>query len=97
MPTRLHQLLQTHVDDGGAAVQVFVQVVQHLPQLLHVPLVGLQQHGLEVHRQPVPAHHTTALSGRGWADGWMGGWMINLLTLIQTPQTLAELLCESRQ
>lgn len=42
------------VDDGGAAVQVFVQVVQHLPQLLHVPLVGLQQHGLEVHRQPVP-------------------------------------------
>lgn len=49
----LESLAETHVNDGGAAVQVFVQVVQHLSQLLHVLLVGLQQHGLEVHRQSV--------------------------------------------
>lgn len=46
----------THVDNGGgAAVQVLVEVVEDLPQLLHILLVGLQQHGLEVHGQPVPA------------------------------------------
>lgn len=41
------------VDDRSAAVQIVVQVVQHLPQLLHVFLVGLEQHGLEVDRQPI--------------------------------------------
>lgn len=52
----------THVDDGGrAAVQVLVQVVQDLPQLLHVLLVGLQQHGLEVDRQPVPVETGAAV------------------------------------
>lgn len=35
-------LLQTYINDGGAAVQVFVQFIQHLPQLLHVLLVGLK-------------------------------------------------------
>lgn len=44
------------INDGSAAVQVFVQVVQHLSQLLHVLLVGLEQHGLEVHWQPISQH-----------------------------------------
>lgn len=47
----------THINDGSAAVQVFVQVVQHLSQLLHVLLVGLEQHGLEVHWQPISTKH----------------------------------------
>lgn len=41
------------INDRSAAVQVFVQVGEHLSQLLHVLLVGLQQHGLEVHWQSV--------------------------------------------
>ena len=47
-------LVWHYVYDGGAAVQMFVEVKQHLPQFLHVLLVGLQQHGLEVHRQTIP-------------------------------------------
>lgn len=44
----------THINDGcRTAVQMFVQVIQHLPQLLHGLLVWLQEHGLEVHWQPI--------------------------------------------
>lgn len=44
----------THVYDCCcAAVQMFVQVIEHLPQLLHGLLAWLQEHGLKVHRQPV--------------------------------------------
>lgn len=48
----------TYVNDGCCtAVQMFVQVIQHLPQLLHGLLVWLQEHGLEVHWQPVSGEH----------------------------------------
>lgn len=53
--------LQTHINDSSTAVQVLVQVVQHLPQLLHVLLVGLEQHGLEVHWQPVSVKHHSSV------------------------------------
>lgn len=32
---------------------MFIQLIQHLPQLLHGLLVRLQEHGLKVHWQPV--------------------------------------------
>lgn len=41
-------IISSYINDGGAAVQVFVQVVQHLSESLHVLLVRLKQHGLEV-------------------------------------------------
>lgn len=37
---------------------MFVQVIQHLPQLLHGLLVWLQEHGLEVHWQPISGVQT---------------------------------------
>ena len=44
----------TYINDGCcAAVQMLVQVVQHLPQPLHSLFVWLQEHGLEVHWQPI--------------------------------------------
>lgn len=46
-------MAETHVNDGSTAVQVFVQVIQHLSKFLHVLLGGLKQHGLEVNWQPV--------------------------------------------
>ena len=46
---------QTHIDyAGGTAVQVLVELIQHLPQLLHGLLSGLEEHGLKVDRQAVP-------------------------------------------
>lgn len=49
--TVVRAVLATHVNDSCCtAVQVFVQIIEDLPQLLHGLLVGLQQHGLEVHR-----------------------------------------------
>lgn len=49
----------TYVNDGCcAAVQMFVQVIQYLPQLLHGLLVWLQEHGLEVHWQPISGEQT---------------------------------------
>lgn len=83
----LMPLLSAHVDDGGAAVQVLVQVVQNLPQLLHVLFVGLQQHGLEVHRKPVPVHSKNlsfflhALFIRGVVDIFCSNkvWLIGLI------------------
>lgn len=53
--------LDTHVNNGRcAAVQVFVQVVQHLPQLLQGLFVGLQEHCLKVHGQPVSGVNTAS-------------------------------------
>lgn len=50
----------THVNDGSTAVQMFVQLIEHLPQLLHVLLVGLKQHGLEVDWQPISRKRSQA-------------------------------------
>lgn len=50
---------------------MFVQVIQDLSQLLHVLLVGLEQHGLEVHRQPVSTKQSR-LSAQAML-GRMGG------------------------
>lgn len=44
----------TYINDCCCtAVQMFVQIVEHLPQPLHGLLVWLQEHGLKVHRQPI--------------------------------------------
>lgn len=46
--------MTSYINNGCcAAVQMFVQVVQHLPQPLHGLLAWLQEHRLEVHWQPV--------------------------------------------
>lgn len=47
----------THINDSCCtAVQMFVKVIEHLPQLLHGLLVWLQEHGLKIHRQPISAN-----------------------------------------
>lgn len=47
-------MISTYINDCSAAVQVFVQVIQHLSEPLHVLLVWLKQHGLEVDGKSIP-------------------------------------------
>lgn len=55
---------ETHVNDCSTAVQVLVQVVQHLSEFLHVLLVGLKQHSLEVDWQPISMKYKVTINSR---------------------------------
>lgn len=85
-----------------AAVQMFVEVVQHLPQPLHGLLVWLQEHGLEVHWQPISeGEQITVLqkAAREWAFAWLqetAEWSGDC-TLKQIPQIPAGLWYGSRR
>lgn len=92
--TQYYQI--THIDDGCCtAVQMFVQIVEHLPQLLHGLLARLQQHGLEVHWQPVSIETTMTHMHNEGGDFLIYCTMRTVLydccTLKQTPQTPVEL------
>lgn len=74
---------------------MFVQVVQHLPQPLHSLLVWLQEHGLEVHRQPVPEGEQITVFQKAASE--TASDRSGDCTLKQTPQKPAELWYESRR
>lgn len=54
---------ETYVNDCSTAVQVLVQIIQHLSQFLHVLLIGLKQHGLEVDWQTISKKCKRAING----------------------------------
>lgn len=85
--TFIQYYLTTHINDSCCtAVQVFVQIIEHLPQLLHGLLVRLQQHGLKVDRQPIPGgtpHYTFTLIMQ---EKHTVMFMLKLLLMLQHPR-----------